>query len=82
MNKVSDRYSIRENILAVGDTEIVFDFPIVQVVEMSGRLVVRLEKPFKTIYNENIFGVSLAEKKISCSSPNPVRAAKTMRCRT
>jgi len=64
MKETDKRYTIKWNQLLIGDTVITFDFPIVQVVEMSGMLVVRLEQPFRTIYNENVFAVSLAERKV------------------
>jgi hypothetical protein len=63
-NQADDKYTVKANQLGIGGTAITFDFPIVQVVEVSGMLIVRLEKPFRTFYNENVFGVSLTEKKI------------------
>ena len=65
MNQTNNTYTLKGSQLLIGDIAIAFDFPIVQVVEVSGMLIVRIEKPFRTIYNENVFGVSLAEKKIS-----------------
>jgi hypothetical protein len=63
MNQTS-RYIVKGNQLIIEETAITFDFPIVQVVEVSDMLVIRLEKPFRVIYNENIFGVNLDEKKV------------------
>lgn len=64
MNQSNSKYTVHGKQLIIDDSGIPFDFPIAQVVEMSDMLVVRLEKPFKTIYNENVFGVSFAERKI------------------
>lgn len=64
MGQINNRYTVKGNQLVIEGTVITFDFPIVQVVEMFNMLIVRLEKPFRTIYNENVFGVSLAEKKV------------------
>ncbi len=64
MNQTNSKYTVKDHQLVIGDAIITFDFPIVQVVEVSGMLIVRLEKPFRTIYNENIFGVGLAERKV------------------
>lgn len=64
MDQSNSKYTTQGNHIIVGDNAIPFDFPIAQVIETEGMLIVRLEKPFRTIYNENIFGVSLAEKKI------------------
>jgi len=41
-----------------------FEFPIAQVVEKLGMLIVRIESTFRTIYNENVFGVSLSERRV------------------
>lgn len=60
----NNKYTVKGNQIVVGGTSITFEFPVVQVVEVSGMLIVRLEKPFRTIYNENVFGVSLTEKKV------------------
>jgi hypothetical protein len=64
MSQHNGLYTARGNQLLIEEAVITFDFPIVQVVEVSGMLIVRIEKPFRTIYNENVFGVSLAEKKV------------------
>ena len=58
------RYEIEDNQLRIGDAFLNFDFPIQQVIEISGMLIVRLDIPSKTIYNENVFGISLEERKI------------------
>jgi hypothetical protein len=64
MNQTNNKYAVNGNQLVIQGSAITFDFPIIQVIEVSGMLIVRLEKPFRTIYNENVFGVSLTEKKI------------------
>ena len=62
MNK--NAYLITENKLLIGENEVLFDYPIRDSLEIGEMLIVRLEKPFKTIYNENVFGIQLSEKKI------------------
>ena len=42
-----------------------FDFPIGEFIEIADMLIVRLDKPVDIVYNENVFGVSLIEKKIT-----------------
>lgn len=64
MDQDNSKYMAQGNQLVIGDSIIPFDFPIAQVIETEGMLIVRLEKPFRTIYNENVFGVNLAEKKV------------------
>ena len=63
MNQNS-RYTILDNQLIIGDNALKFDFPIKKFVEISDMLVVGLEIPPKIICNENVFGISLIEKKI------------------
>jgi len=60
----NNKYHINKNKLILDNSEIVFDFPIDYCVEISGMLIVLLSIPVKTKYNENVFGVSLSEKKI------------------
>jgi hypothetical protein len=64
MNQVGNRYSIKENRVMVGDNEMPFNFSIEQAIEVEDMLIVRLEIPITKVYNENVFGISLAEKKI------------------
>jgi|GEM_PF-3348868 len=64
MDQSNNRYTIEGNQLKIGDSVLEFKFPIVQSLEISGMLILRLEVPIKTIYNENVFGVSMVEKKI------------------
>lgn len=60
----NNRYTIKGNKLTIGDNTIKFDFLIKKFVEIDDMLVIRLEIPPKTISNENVFGISLMEKKI------------------
>ena len=61
----NNKYTIQGDQLIVGNNIIKFDFPIgKEFVEINDMLILRLEKPFRVIYNENIFGVSLTEKRI------------------
>ena len=47
------------------ESEIIrFSYPIREAIAISGLLVVRLETPPEITFNENVFGVSLAEKRI------------------
>jgi hypothetical protein len=64
MSQIENKYRVKDNKLIVGDCLILFDFPIKDVVEISEMLIVRVESPMGKIYNENVFGVSLSEKKI------------------
>jgi hypothetical protein len=64
MNQINTKYAVKDNQLTIEDTLIPFDFPIAQVIEVEGMLIIRLEIPVTVIYNENVFGVSVAEKKI------------------
>jgi hypothetical protein len=64
MHQIHDRYKVEENILTVGDSEIKFDYPIQEVLEISNMLIVRIKKPIGIIFNENVFGVSLTERKV------------------
>jgi len=64
MDHSSSRYSLRENKVTVGNSELTFDYPIGGFIEVSGMLIIRLEKPYKTIYNENVFGVNLSKGTI------------------
>ena len=64
MSKVSDKYIVIDNKLIFGDTEITFDFRIDDTVEISRMLIVLLSIPAGTKFNENVYAVSLTEKKI------------------
>jgi hypothetical protein len=64
MTKPANKYSIRENKLIIGESVLFFDHKIDFCLEISGMLIVLLEKPVEVIYNENVFGVTLSERKI------------------
>ncbi len=40
MNQTDNKYVVKGNQLVIGDIAIIFDFPIVQVVEVLGMLIV------------------------------------------
>lgn len=62
--KLSQEYRTEKNKLLIEDDEIVFDFSIDSYIEIEGMLIVLLDIPPKIKYNENVFGVSLFERKI------------------
>jgi hypothetical protein len=64
MDQSNSKYTVHGKQLIIDDSEIPFDFPIAQVIEVEGMLIVRLEIPVTVIYNENVFGVGVAEKKV------------------
>jgi len=64
MDQSNNKYTIQGNHLIIGDNTIPFDFPIAQVIEIEGMLILRLDKPIDVVYNENVFAVSIAERKV------------------
>jgi hypothetical protein len=60
----NSKYSVHEDKLTVGNNILIFDFPIKECVEFENMLIVRLDVLGKVKYNENVFGVSLLERKI------------------
>ena len=65
MKQENSKYHIQENKLIIGDSEIIFDFPIKDSIEIGDMLIVYLDLYDKVIpLDENVFGVSLAERKI------------------
>jgi len=64
MTEETNKYDIQGNRVLIEDQEIVFDFPIYKSVMISGMLIVLLNIPVEVKYTENVFGVSLVEKKI------------------
>jgi hypothetical protein len=64
MSQNSGEYTIQENILRIGDAPIVFEDNIKEVQEISGMLVLLTIKRDGYFPAENVFGVSLSEKKI------------------
>lgn len=61
---MSNKYLIQKAKLIFKNSELVFDFPIESWVEIAGTLVILLEIPADTKYNENVFGVSLSEENV------------------
>jgi hypothetical protein len=59
-----NKFSILKNRLIISENEIVFDFPIDYCTEIDSMLIVLLSIPIDKQYNENVFGISLIEKKI------------------
>ena len=57
-------YKANGNILEIGDQEIYFKYKINGTLEVSDMLIVFLESPKETVFNENVFGVSLPEKQV------------------
>jgi hypothetical protein len=64
MNQGNKTYNIQENKLIVWGTEIVFDYQIKEVLEMSEMLIVLILKTKGITPNRNVFGVSILQKKI------------------
>jgi hypothetical protein len=64
MNEINAEYIIKENQLIIRDSTLRFDFPIGEYIEISDMLIICLKKPVDILYNENVFGVNLKEKKI------------------
>jgi hypothetical protein len=64
MSQNSGEYTIQENILRIGDALIVFEDNIKEALEISGMLIVLLVKRDGYFPSENVFGVSLSEKKM------------------
>lgn len=82
---MKSNYYIQKNKLIIDDTkEIVFDFPIQESVEIEDMLIVRIGLYDKVApLEENIFGVSLAEKKIKWQIEKreyPTRGNPSMLC--
>ena len=65
MIQTNNKYYIEQNKLIIGDSDIVFDFPIKEFIEIGNMLIVYLDLYDKVIpLEENIFGVSLTEREI------------------
>jgi hypothetical protein len=64
VNQSTNKYSTFENILTIGDCQLPFKYQINEILEVPNMLIVRLESPRGVVFNENVFGISLAEKKI------------------
>ena len=62
---MSDKYIVQINKLIIFNTEIIFDFPIKEVIQIEDMLIVYLDLDDMVIsLEENIFGVSLSKKEI------------------
>ena len=70
MENSYDSYQTRKNVLTIGNDEIPFNYQINEVLEVFNMVIVRLESPKDTVFNENVFGVSRTEKKIIWQVPN------------
>ena len=64
MDKKEKLFSVKESELLIGNDTILFKYPIKDILEISGMLIVRLESPIGVTYNENVFGISFSEKRI------------------
>lgn len=61
----NNKYHIERNELIIDGNRIIFDFPIKDIIEIGDMLIVYLDLYNEVIpLEENIFGVSLIEKKI------------------
>ena len=58
------RYRIEGNSLYIDDVRIPFEFLIEDHVEIKNMLIILLSIPVNLKYNENVFGVSLLERKV------------------
>jgi hypothetical protein len=57
-------YTVEENLLNIGDKALSFKYKLTDVIEVSDMLIIFLESPRDTVFNENVFGVSLTEKEV------------------
>src|SRR5207237_9835952 len=80
MKQTNNNYFVKSNQLLIGDAAITFDFPIAQLIEVEGMLVVRLDNPINVVFNENVFGVNIAEKKIKWQIEKREYNVKTASC--
>ena len=56
-----DQYTIMGNTLQIGNKKTQFKFNIKEYLEFEGMVIVLLDVPINTEYNENVFGVSLVD---------------------
>jgi hypothetical protein len=63
MSQSNRSYSIERNKINIGNNELEFRYPIIEHVEISEMLIIRLVAPDKDEYNENVFGISLNEAR-------------------
>jgi hypothetical protein len=64
MNHNNLIYTVEENLLNIGDKALPFKYKINNIIEVPDMLIVFLESPRDTVFNENVFGVSLAERDV------------------
>jgi hypothetical protein len=65
MKQANNKYRIEQNKLIIDNSEIVFDFPIKDFIEIGDMLIVYLDLYDDVIpLEENVFGISLVERKI------------------
>ena len=82
---MSDRFYIQKNRLIIDDiSEIIFDFPIRESIEIGDMLIVYISFYDKiTPPEENVFGVNLSERKIKWQIEKrkyPTGGYSKMRC--
>lgn len=80
----NNKYRIEKNKLIISNSEILFDFPIQEFIEIEDMLIVYLDLYDKVIpLEENVFGVSLTERKIKWQIEKrkyPAGGYSKMRC--
>ncbi len=78
------KYKIQDNKLIFDDSEIVFDFPIKESIQINEMLIVYLDLDDRIIpLEENVFGVSLSDSKIKWQIEKriyPMGGYDKMRC--
>jgi hypothetical protein len=57
-------YVIDGDKVLIGVNTITFDYTIEEWIKIEDMLIVRLNLPYKVIYNENVFGISLSKGAI------------------
>lgn len=77
-------FKVQRNKIIINQTEIEFEFPIVQHIAIDSMLIVRLDLLDGIIpLEENVFGVSLIERKIKWQIERrkyPSRPSSIVRC--
>lgn len=61
----TNNYTVQANIIKIGDKELFFKYNINDILEVFNMLIVRLDSPQGIVFNENVFGVSVAKKEIT-----------------
>jgi hypothetical protein len=70
MDKNNIVYVVEENLLKIGGTSIPFKYKINEAIPVFDMLIIRLESPRDVVFNENVFGVNMCEKKIKWQIAN------------